>query len=67
MKILSKLIFNAPAFENFNEFEKHIKKESGLDTNLDKPLRYLLTGSENGPELAKIYPLIKSYILEVAS
>jgi glutamyl-tRNA synthetase len=67
MKVISSLIANAPDFENFNELKKYLIKESGLDTSLDKPLRYLLTGSGNGPELDKIYPLIKSYILEVAS
>jgi len=43
-------------------------KESGLKgKNFFNPLRLLLTGAEHGPELSDIYPLIKSYLLEVAS
>lgn len=68
MRIMEKLIFEAPAFESFDAFKKYIIKESGLrDENLLKPLQILLTGAENGPELSEIYPYIKSYILEVAS
>jgi len=68
MKILSDLIFDAPAFDEFDAFKIHIMKESGFEgKNFFKPLRYLLTGAGNGPETSDIYPLIKSYILEVAS
>jgi len=43
-------------------------KESGFkDENFFHPLRVLLTGAQNGPELSDIYPLIKSYLLEIAS
>jgi glutamyl-tRNA synthetase len=68
MKILEKVIFDAPYFEDFKNFIKHISEKSGLkDENLFKPLRHLLTNTGNGPELSEIYPLIKAYILEVAS
>ena len=68
MNVLSTIIFNAPAFETFDAFTEHISNESGLtEKNLFKPLRYLLTGTGDGPELSEIYPFIKSYILEVAS
>ncbi len=68
MKIISDLIFQAPAFETLEELLNHITKESGLQgENLFKPLQYLLTGTGDGPELSEIYPYIKSYILEVAS
>jgi len=30
-----------------------------------KPLRFWLTGADNGPELALIYPLIKNYLKEI--
>ena len=33
--------------------------------NLFKPLRYILTGVENGPNLTDIYPFIKNYIGEI--
>ena len=68
MEILSKLIGEAPAFETFNELKQYLTKKSGLkEEKLYKPLRYLLTNTGDGPELNEIYPLIKSYILEVAS
>jgi len=69
MRVIEKIIFDAPYFDKFNEFKKYIAKESGLEgDNLVKPLRVLLTGDENSePKLSELYPLIKSYILEVAS
>ena len=54
--------------ESFDEFRDYIRVKSGLEgESLSKPLQILLTGSENSPKLSEIYPLIKSYILEVAS
>ena len=68
MKIISKIIWDAPAFDEFEDFKKHVMKESGLKgESFFKPLRYLLIGAGSGPEVSDIYPLIKSYILEVAS
>ncbi|CAA6824923.1 MAG: Glutamyl-tRNA(Gln) synthetase (EC [uncultured Sulfurovum sp.] len=68
MKIISDLIAQAPAFETLSELTLYITNNSKLnDKNLLEPLRYLLTGTGNGPELSEIYPFIKSYILEVAS
>ena len=69
MTIMSKIIANAPYFETFDELEKYLLTQSGLlkEENFSKALRYLLTGAGDGPELSKIYPFIKSYILEVAS
>ncbi len=68
MSVIAKVIADAPHFETFDDFKKHIINESGLKgENFFKPLRYLLTTEGNGPELSEIYPFIKSYILEVAS
>ena len=68
MRLLEKIIFNAPAFETFDTFQEHIINKSGLkEEELIQPLRYLLTAAGEGPELSEIYPYIKSYILEVAS
>ncbi|MCK4441035.1 MAG: glutamate--tRNA ligase, partial [Sulfurovaceae bacterium] len=69
MRVIERIILNAPYFEDFFEFEKYISKNSGLKgDNLVNPLRILLTGNEKSKlKLSKIYPLIKSYILEVAS
>ncbi len=68
MRIIEDIIYNAPLFNTFNEFREDIVKKSGLEgESLSKPLQILLTGAENSPKLSEIYPLIKSYILEVAS
>jgi len=53
---------------SFDAFESYLMKESGLEgENFSKALRVLLTGAQNGPELSDIYPLIKSYLLEIAT
>ncbi|RLA68666.1 MAG: glutamate--tRNA ligase, partial [Epsilonproteobacteria bacterium] len=68
MRILEKLIQDAPMINTFDEFKSYIMKESGLtEENFSKPFRILLTGAEDGPELSDVYPLIKSYLLEIAS
>ncbi len=68
MKIIADLIADAPAFDEFDKFKEYLIQESGLqEQNFFKPLRYLLTNTESGPKLSEIYPLIKSYILKVAS
>jgi glutamyl-tRNA synthetase len=68
MKIMEKIIQDAPMIKSYNDFKSYVEKESGLkDENFSKPLRLLLTGAETGPKLSDIYPLIKSYLLEVAS
>lgn len=68
MHTMEDIIQNAPMIDDFNEFKAYIMKLSGLKgKNFFKPLRLILTGAEYGPELSEIYPLIKPYLLEVAS
>ena len=68
MRIMEKLIWELPMIETFDEFKSTIMKKSGLEEeNFSKPLQLLLTGAEHGPELSNVYPLIKPYLLEVAS
>jgi len=68
MQILQKLIENAPMIATFDAFKLSLIQQSGLEEQaLLQPLRILLTGSEYGPELSLIYPLIKPYLLEVIS
>lgn len=63
---LKECLQKAPYYENFNELEKYIIEETGLkDDSLVKPLKYILTGAENGPDISKIYPLIKNYLGEI--
>ena len=68
MRIMEKIIAEAPMINTFDEFKSYIMKESGLKgKNFLEPLRVLLTGAHQGPELSDVYPLIKPYLLEVAS
>jgi len=68
MRTMETLVQDAPMFPEFNDFKVYVMQESGLKgKNFFKPLRLLLTGAEYGPELEDIYPLIKSYLLEIAS
>jgi glutamyl-tRNA synthetase len=68
MRTLETLVQDAPMFTAFNDFTSYLTKASGLEgENLFKPLRLLLTGVDRGPELSDLYPLIKSYLLEIAS
>ena len=68
MRMMEKIIAEAPMIETFDTFKSYIMKESGLEgESFSKPLRLLLTGAEKGPELSDIYFYIKSYLLEVAS
>jgi glutamyl-tRNA synthetase len=68
MQSMEEIIQCAPMINNFDEFKSHVMKESGFKgKNFFKPLRLLLTGAEHGPELSEVYPLIKAYLLEIAS
>ena len=68
MRILEKSIAQAPMIDTFDKFKSYLMKESGLEEeNFSKPLRILITGTQEGPELSDIYTYIKSYLLEVAS
>lgn len=51
---------NAPYFENYDDLKDYVVQKTELKgKNLFKPLRYILTGVENGPNLTDIYPFIK--------
>jgi glutamyl-tRNA synthetase len=66
MKIIQKIILNAPMIYTFKEFQEYIIAESGLNgKELSIPLNLLITSVKNGIALDAIYPLIKSYIMEV--
>ena len=53
---------------DFNDFKNNISQKSNLKgKNLLKPLRYILTGEFNGPNLSELYPLIHKYLLKVTS
>ncbi len=66
--IIKKLLINREFEKDFNDFKNNISKESNLKgKNLLKPLRYILTGEFNGPNLSEIYPLIYNYLLKVTA
>lgn len=57
---------DAPYFEEFEEFKKYLSEKSELKgENFSKALRILLTGEQSGPDLEKVYPLIKNYLQEI--
>jgi glutamyl-tRNA synthetase len=63
---LQNAILEAPYFETFDDFKAHLLNVSGLtEEHLSTLLRFWLSGSHNGPELALLYPLIKTYLKEI--
>ena len=63
---MKEVLLKAPFFKAFDDFNSHIMKESGLKgNNFSVPLRLLLSGAEQGPDLAEMYPFIKNYMAEI--
>lgn len=63
---LKECMQKAPFFNDFEELKKYIAEQTNLNgKNLSEPLRYLLTGVDNGPDISDIYPLIKNYLGEI--
>ena len=68
MHLIAENIQEMPMIDDFDDFAVHLVHMTGLKgENFFKPLRLLLTGAEDGPELFDIYTLIKPDLLEVAS
>jgi glutamyl-tRNA synthetase len=64
--IMRQVIQKAPHFETFDVFKFHVMTESGLEGELFlNLLRLLLTGAEDGPEVADLYPYLKNYLGEI--
>ncbi|MEA3314700.1 MAG: glutamate--tRNA ligase [Campylobacterota bacterium] len=65
-KILKEYFKTSNFIDDFNQLKKDITDKTGLKgKKLFMPLRYILTGKENGPNLSEIYPLIKNYLGEI--
>ena len=63
---LKKCLEKAPFIDTFDGYKQYIIEQTGLeDEQLLKPLRFILTGTTSGPDLADIYPLIKNYLGEI--
>ncbi len=68
MRTLQQIIYNAPMIQNYTDFQAYLLEKSSIEPkHLQQALRLLLTGTTEGPDLALIYPYIKSYLLEVVS
>jgi glutamyl-tRNA synthetase len=68
MRQIQHVLIDAPMFETFDELKAYVTEETGLEGEaLLTPLRWLLTGDKEGPALDRIYPYIRSYLLEVIS
>ena len=66
LKTLEKCIKSAPFYANFDDLKKYIINETNLnEKSLEEPLRYILTGTLSGPDISKIYALIKNYLGEI--
>lgn len=65
-EILRRLTIEAPHFDDFNAYQGYLAEYSGLSgDNLIKPLRFLLTGADHGPDMGDVYRYIKNYLKEV--
>lgn len=65
-KSIKECLQKASYFDNYEDLKNYIVNETSLKgKNLFKPLRYILTGVENGPNLSDIYPLIKNYLGDI--
>jgi len=62
--LITAIVKQAPYFDEYEDFKNYIAKESGLNKENDllKSLRILLTNSEDGPDIEKIYKYLKNYI-----
>lgn len=64
--IVKESISKAPYIAEYSSFEKLISESTNLkDDQLTTAIRYVLTTEKSGPDMDKIYPLIKNYIGEI--
>jgi glutamyl-tRNA synthetase len=65
-KTVSKSIKDAPFFQEYDELKNYVLKDLEFnDEEFSKVFRYLLTGVEDGPDIASIYKYLKNYIGEI--
>ena len=63
---IKECIQKAVFFDDYEDLKNYIIQETSLKgKNLFKPLRYILTGADSGPNILGIYPLIKNYLGEI--
>ncbi len=65
-KTLKECLINSPFIEDFEELKNYITQKTHLTgEKLSVPLYYAITGTKSGPNIEKIYPLIKNYLGEI--
>ena len=63
IEILKKEILNGEFEDDYNEFKKRIMANTGLKgKKLFMPLRMLMVGSKQGPEIKDLYAIMKPYL-----
>ena len=66
MRRLQAAMKEAPLFDDFGELRAHLIRTTGLEgDSLEGALRLLLTGAEEGPDMAALYPHLKNYLQEI--
>ncbi|WP_457596446.1 glutamate--tRNA ligase [Hydrogenimonas sp.] len=66
MRTLRAALKEAPPMESYEAFTSFLTQKTGLSGEaLEKPLRLLLTGASEGPELGSLYPHLTSYLQEI--
>ncbi len=66
VELLSNSIKSAPYFDKYADFERHVMNETNLSgDDFIIPLRVLLTGAENGVDIARVYSHVKNYLMEI--
>lgn len=65
--VLRDLTLKAPHFDDYESYKTYLIEKSGFsEENLLRPLRILLSGAEDGPQLSDLYKYIKNYLKEIA-
>ncbi|MEA2018782.1 MAG: glutamate--tRNA ligase [Campylobacterota bacterium] len=65
-KLVKESLQKAPFIDNFSNLKKYLIDQTKLkDEQHHIALRFALTGAKSGPNLSKIYPLIKNYLGEI--
>ncbi|MCX2682755.1 glutamate--tRNA ligase [Campylobacter sp. MIT 21-1685] len=66
-QLLKKILSDMDLDEKYDNFKNTLMQESGLKgKKFFMPLRIILTGSTNGPDVSELYPYIKKFIKELA-
>jgi glutamyl-tRNA synthetase len=63
---MTQAIKSAPYFEEYGDFKEYVMKEVALnEKDFSQLFRLMITGTDDGPEIAEIYKYLKNYIGEI--